>query len=295
MKHLKTKLMASVAMLMVATVMISSASFAWFTISTQPEVSGVTAGLATNQALEIALVGTEGFLTNGPAESTAQDTGKNTTWGNLVDVSAYFGNGSTATLRPALVDASNALAAPKFGEDGRTNGSAALTPEYVAVDTTSPTTAYHDGAIKVYKDATGAAYAYQLDYYMRTNVAGLDIKLLETGADRGAGVAGAGTTITEDSICSVAFQVDGGDWKKFYDGSTKEFDFTTPIITNTVKDQIYKVSMMVFWDGSNATNANLALASQQCAVNAQFTTSTPLVDLGVDAQAGVSPKPTAAN
>lgn len=280
-------------MLMVATVMISSASFAWFTISTQPEVSGVEAGLATNQALEIALVSdaVKGFET-APSPSGQNDTGKNTTWGNLVDVSAYF-NGGAATLRPALVGANKALAAPKFGEDGRTNGSAPLTSEYVAVDGTAPTTAYHDGVIKVYKDTTGAAYAYQIDYFMRTNVAGLDIKLLQTGADRGAGVAGAGTTITQDSICNVAFQVDGGDWKNFYDGNTKQFDFTTPIITGTVKDQVYKVSMLVYWDGSNATNANLALTGQQCAVNAQFTTSSTLNGIGVTGERGVSPKPTA--
>ena len=305
MKHLKTKLMASVAMLMVATVMISSASFAWFTISTQPEVSGVEAGLATNQALEIALVGTGGFDT--PAqESTSTDTGKNVTWGNLVDVSAYFNNeANKATLRPVLYDDSaKTLGAPLFGADGRTNGSTILTEEYKAISTT-PAVAYNDGAIKVYKTGTGESeviYAYQIDYFMRTNVQGAAIKLLEPTAadkDRGAGVAGAGTTITEGSKCTVQFKVDNGAWVTYYNGAaasgTPAFNFTDPIIASATANTVYKVSMRVFWDGSAATNANLALTGQECAVNAQFTTVTPLVGLGAKGDATVSPKPAAAN
>jgi len=303
MKHLKTKLMASVAMLMVATVMISSASFAWFTISTAPETSGVTTGLATNQALEIALATTSGF-TSEPAASGQNDTGKNITWGNLVDVSAYFNNSDNkAMLRPCIVgtgDNKGKLMAPLFGADGRTNGVTALSDSYVAVDSTSPTTAYHDGAIKIWaaenSDKTKTIYAYQLDYFMRTNLDDLSISLLETGADRGAGVAGAGTTITSGSKATVQFKVDDGDWITYYDGGADApaFDFTTPLVADTVANKIYKVSMRVYWDGGNASNADLALTSQECAVNAQFTAGT-LTGIGATGDSTVSPKPTKAS
>ena len=115
MKHLKEKLIATIAMLLVATVMLTSASFAWFTISTNPEISNIQANVTTNQNLEIALDNGTGTA---PAASASDDSGKNTTWGNLVDLNKFFADNSTRpTLKPVLAtisSASQSLAYPKF-------------------------------------------------------------------------------------------------------------------------------------------------------------------------------------
>lgn len=55
MKYLKQKLMAATSMMLVAVVMLSSSTYAWFAISTAPEVEDITVSMQTNQSLEIAL------------------------------------------------------------------------------------------------------------------------------------------------------------------------------------------------------------------------------------------------
>ncbi len=51
----KSKLMAALVMLLVSAIMMSTASFAWFTISTAPEISNMKSTVAANGNLEIAL------------------------------------------------------------------------------------------------------------------------------------------------------------------------------------------------------------------------------------------------
>ena len=54
MKDLKKKLTAAGAMLVVSAVMLSGVSYAWYTLSTNPEVSNIKANIAANENLEIA-------------------------------------------------------------------------------------------------------------------------------------------------------------------------------------------------------------------------------------------------
>ena len=54
-KSLRGKLIAAVAMLLVACVMMVSSTYAWFTLSTSPEVQGITTTIGANGNLEIAL------------------------------------------------------------------------------------------------------------------------------------------------------------------------------------------------------------------------------------------------
>ena len=94
MKHLRTKLLAAVAMLAIAAIMMTTASYAWFTISTNPEISDIKANVAANGNLEIQLA--KGTLSAGvvtyaaPAPSGTSDAGQNQKWGNLVDLEEAF-------------------------------------------------------------------------------------------------------------------------------------------------------------------------------------------------------------
>ena len=101
---LKSKLMAAVSMLLVSAIMVSVTTYAWFILSTAPEVKGMSTTVGSNGALEMALVDYAGdlndILTNqiktNVGDSSAAANKKvedsNRTWGNLVDLSGrYYG------------------------------------------------------------------------------------------------------------------------------------------------------------------------------------------------------------
>lgn len=250
MKHLKEKLIATIAMLLVATVMLTSASFAWFTISTSPEISDITAEVATNGNLEIALASNDNFQTE-PAASTSSDAGKNITWGNLVDLKAYFDT-AEIKLQPVSYEA-GALKAPKFGLDGRIIELTALTPTWTSLKT-GGTGNFEDGGLAVYDNKS----AFRIDFFMRTNTAGT-ISLMDNStaeANRGAHDTSAeGTYLdTDNPAVKVLFKVDNGDYKVFFDNKTWKED---TVIENAAANTVYKVSMLVFLDGETYTNADL--------------------------------------
>ncbi|MBQ8359395.1 MAG: hypothetical protein IJX37_05740 [Oscillospiraceae bacterium] len=136
-QDIRSKLMAAVAMLMVATIMMVSSTYAWFTLSTAPEVQGITTTVGSNGSLEIALSPASG---NGSDVADATLTtgtdwaAKNLTWGNLLDLSSESYNLANLTLLPSqLVAAEGAtdgtyvlgaqpLATPNYGADGRIEG-----------------------------------------------------------------------------------------------------------------------------------------------------------------------------
>ena len=122
---------AAVALLLVMSItMMTSATFAWLTISRAPEVSGVNTTVAANGNLEIALANSNDIA---PGESKVGDssaakgqtvTAANLTWGNLVNLSDASYGLSNIVLRPALLgNASNLLSQPlksvNYGGDGR--------------------------------------------------------------------------------------------------------------------------------------------------------------------------------
>ena len=104
---LKSKLMAAVSMLLVSAIMVSVTTYAWFILSTAPEVKGMSTTVGSNGALEMALLDyakgdTEtldailGKVTTNVGDSSAAANQKvedsNRTWGNLVDLSGrYYG------------------------------------------------------------------------------------------------------------------------------------------------------------------------------------------------------------
>ena len=133
-RSIRNKLMAAVAMLLVASIMTVTTTYAWFTLSTAPEVQGITTTVGANGNLEIALAHPTGM--NELVGSDVGDTNqawfvKNLTWGNLLNLAdAAYGLANIALLpsrlnitaasatNPATLDGSP-LSIPVYGADGR--------------------------------------------------------------------------------------------------------------------------------------------------------------------------------
>ena len=127
------KLMGAIAMLLVASIMMSATSYAWFVLSTAPEVTDLTTTAGANGALEIALQSNKADGTgradilSGVGQSIASKDARtaNTYWGNVVDLSEGYGL-EHITLYPArlnlnggVVNTTSMLSIPTFGTDGR--------------------------------------------------------------------------------------------------------------------------------------------------------------------------------
>lgn len=127
------KLMGAIAMLLVASIMMSATSYAWFVLSTAPEVTDLTTTAGANGALEIALQSNKADGTgradilSGVGQSIAGKDAQtaNTYWGNVVDLSKGYGL-EHITLYPArlnlnngVVNTTSMLSIPTFGTDGR--------------------------------------------------------------------------------------------------------------------------------------------------------------------------------
>ena len=132
---IRNKLTAAIAMLLVSSIMMVSSTYAWFTLSTAPEVTGITTSVGANGNLEMALLTTDTFgnLTAigssvGDSSAAAGQTVKdaNITWGNLVDLSSGYGLNDIALLPAALntlesgkISMTNPLLTAVYGADGR--------------------------------------------------------------------------------------------------------------------------------------------------------------------------------
>lgn len=125
---IRHKLIAAVAMLMVSAIMVVSSSYAWFTLSTSPEVTGIKTSIGANGNLEMALNNGSGTITSNVGDSKAV-TGKtaqeyNITWGNLVDLSEGYGLDKVKLMPSRLTFVGgalqqNLLQVPSYGTDGR--------------------------------------------------------------------------------------------------------------------------------------------------------------------------------
>lgn len=130
---MRNKLFAAIAMLLVSSIMMVSTTYAWFTLSTAPEVQGITTTVGANGNLEIALSPVDGdaaSITSGIDDSNKDWTLKNLTWGNLINLSDASYKLSEITLLPARLNgttkgdslAVSPLQTPVYGADGRVSG-----------------------------------------------------------------------------------------------------------------------------------------------------------------------------
>ncbi|MCR4683815.1 MAG: hypothetical protein K5647_10840 [Clostridiales bacterium] len=143
-KSIKNKFAAALCMLLVGAIMMVSASYAWFTLSTAPEVKGITTNVGANGNLEIMLLdGTGSLLSDASNLGVEPNIGDsmesqlridaNRTWGNLVDLSDSYYGLSDIILAPAALNITNPdagsdvakiidkiiLKVPSYGADGR--------------------------------------------------------------------------------------------------------------------------------------------------------------------------------
>lgn len=143
---LRAKLMSTVAMLLVASTLLVTSSYAWFVMSTAPEVTGIDTQVGANGALEIALLNQESWdnlskLDMGDIDESAtgalSTVAANLTWGNLVNLADPSYGLSKITLMPARLNITDGgvsgeqqsfkineslLKTPIYGEDGRVKG-----------------------------------------------------------------------------------------------------------------------------------------------------------------------------
>ena len=140
-KKVASKMMAAIAMLLIASIMMVGVTYAWMSISTAPEAQEISTTVGGNGYLEIALAGTtvENEITQ-PDEplaagrrSSVESFGMtraiaNTYWGNIIDLGRSYGLEnislfpsrlalSTGLDNTVLVD--SPLRVPEYGQDGR--------------------------------------------------------------------------------------------------------------------------------------------------------------------------------
>lgn len=133
---IRTKLTAATVMLLIAAILMVSTTYAWFTLSTAPEVTGITTNVGANGNLEMLLLNKDSFNSTeddlgvvsavGDSNAVQAITEANLKWGNLVDLSDASYGLDNIVLMPSrlhLADASTldsaVLLAPSYGTDGR--------------------------------------------------------------------------------------------------------------------------------------------------------------------------------
>ncbi len=192
---LRNKLIAAISMLLVSSIMMVSSTYAWFTLSTAPEVKNISTTVAGNGSLEIALMPTTGLLsdiTAGVVGNTAALKDKNTKWGNQVVLSEGENDPyglSAISLNPARLNyakatedateetfvAEHPLAIAKYGFDGRIAGLDAQNVGVKSKDNGEGFDSTNYG-VRAIGELTGtevtSAYGYVVDLAMRVNTTG---------------------------------------------------------------------------------------------------------------------------
>lgn len=186
---IRNKMMAAVSMLLVSSIMMVSSTYAWFTLSTAPEVKNISTTVAGNGSLEIALMPESGLLgdiRSGFSGDTANGgnvalPAANITWGNIINLSDPSYGLNSVNLNPAslnlneagtgFVDETKPLAIATYGYDGRIDNILANTVLKDYADGAFNGPGYgvraigeDDGSGKL-----GSTYGYAIDLAFRLN------------------------------------------------------------------------------------------------------------------------------
>lgn len=240
MKHLKQKLMAAVAMLMVSFLMLTSASYAWFTISVTPEVKNITTTVQANENFEIAL-GTDDEVE--PGETDHDDglkddpTEKDQTWGATVTSLTELKGLGPAELG-TLEGASEAtINVAEYGDDGRPAGLAAVTPGTI-----------EDG-VATLTDAEGHVVGQKILLWLRSNTKGnvtVEVSGIDFGDEADSDKVQIAFQWTKDGAIQTVGAADS-------DG-VRSLTFDDEIEANTAT----AVYVYIYLEGDNVTNADVA-------------------------------------
>lgn len=294
----KKKMMTAVFMLVISVLMLTTASFAWFTISTNPEITKLTTQVVVNENLEIALAKTTGAVD----ASAVADTGNQYTWGNIINLDVADLNGAATgtgnyykdtlvkTLRPVKFDST--FQYPTYGTDGRINELLALK----ASDRDSGF-GYLTDAVDEHGVKTGKVYGYYVDFWLRTNLAaegGTAVTLSAAAKPNTTAAMGGGTvfTSTNDVLSDnvgIAFQTittntTGTITAATPTAGTGSTSYAGNVVT-LKPNEAQLVRMFVYLNGANVTNASAALEGTPItgSLNIQFAIAG--VDQSMDGQA----------
>lgn len=154
---LREKVTAVAFLLALSVIMLTSASYAWLTISRAPEVTAVSTNIAANGSLEIALATGDGKTAPGDSkvgDSSAAEgqsiVNANKTWGNLINLNDPSYGLDKLVLRPAQLNKSNLQEKPLYGAVYQTDGRIEkLNTEFGYVSWEEPSDAYPQGRFKV--------------------------------------------------------------------------------------------------------------------------------------------------
>ncbi len=204
---IKGKLVSAACMLLVAVIMVVSSTYAWFTLSTAPEVTGIQTAVGSNGSLEMALLPESGKVEDILTYTGTDTTDINTTWGNLVDLSGNLGKDyglSKITLYPSqlnlqengILPASGMLLTPSYGADGRVTSVTANTVNGVyGTSSFASNSSYGVRAVGVASGMT----ARQLTYRNAMATANTAMSMAKT-------VASASLTANGNTLANIAMK-----------------------------------------------------------------------------------------
>lgn len=113
---LRERVIAVALLLAISASMLTTVTFAWITLSTNPEVTSVSTSIAANGNLEIALAsGDSSPWESRVGDGVLPDLERNKTWGNLINLSSSEYGLDNIVLRPALLNKSNLIERPLYG------------------------------------------------------------------------------------------------------------------------------------------------------------------------------------
>lgn len=225
-KQEKERLYAALSMLIICSVLLVQASYAWLTLSNAPEVTSVGNTAVANGSLEIALLNdvtsvdlskiTSGV---GSSKDVTDVTIANESWGNLVDLKDSSYGLNKIILLPARLNLSSEteieeeiLQTVTYGKDGR----ATETLENTTTASYSSNNAFDSKGIGVqaigigeqalvngeYVPTVENTYGYIMNFVVRTNVEDAKL-LLQTDAVDRVYSDGAGLTMGNGSCMQL--------------------------------------------------------------------------------------------
>lgn len=133
----KRKLAITLASLLLCLAVLISASYAWFSLSRAPEITGIDTHIGSNGSLEIALLSDATYMDPSTIRSMIGDsavvqdiTASNLVWGNVIDLSDESYGLSQISMIPSRLNVtpgtetgnvvtSNMLSIPNYNLDGR--------------------------------------------------------------------------------------------------------------------------------------------------------------------------------
>lgn len=251
----RNKLFAAMVMLLVSAIMVVSTAYAWFTLSTAPEVKGITTTVSANGNLEIALCPAAGVagidsIASEIGDSTKTMTLRNRTWGNLLDLSDSSYHLADIQLLPAQLNTAgltiNPLKVPVYGTDGRVemlSDSTGIGGRKVVEDSVVNFAVDGDYGVRAVGSLDGTAteletlYAYVVDFAFQTNAADTMLELQTEAAQR--------------------IYAEGSNEATKGSGSTMTFEGTT--MDETVVQNLLGAIRVVFFDTENGTLYGIAM------------------------------------